>query len=111
MRSKKKPSKDPVLQAGQTKIPAKWLAAVIISVVGGLGGTAAGQFQNSEQQKKIDQLEQARMDIVEMKNDIRWIKDYLSADGLTRSEAQRSPLRLDSPSPRASSKSPRSDAR
>lgn len=91
MRSKKKVSKaDPVVQAGKVKIPTSTILAVIAAITG-LGGTAAGQVQVNDLKGQVEQLQQVRVDIAEIKTDIGWIKKLLSEGGQQSPDSQRAP--------------------
>lgn len=75
MRSKKKPTKteEVAVRAGKVKIPLQFVVSVIAALGLGGVGTAAGQHMQSD-----EKLVQAQIDIVEMKTDIKWIKNKLS---------------------------------
>ena len=83
MRSKKKPATKVAdaapVQIGKLKIP----TAAIIAVLGlfGVGGTVHGELKSGELEDKVAQLEQARRDIVEIKTDIKWIREKLNGAG------------------------------
>lgn len=90
-KSRASKQRDVVARIGKTNIPAKWVVTIIASLVTAVGGVMAGQLDNSGQQDEIKALQKAQIEIAEMRNDIKWIKERLTEDRRTPSERRKVP--------------------
>lgn len=90
MQRKKKASKEVQAQIGPVKIPLKFVAGILAVLgIGGGGGALAGQTMAA--QKHADEMQQLQIDMAEVKNDLKWIKQTLSAGDRLQSERQQEP--------------------